>query len=81
MLLLLLLLLYRLGHTELEVDHLSLTNSSLAWLGLEDGGVGPAGSPHRHTHVLTMASQGRADLRQDLLLGGALGINTGSVPQ
>ena len=63
-------LLDRLGHTQLQVDHLSL----LAPLGpgLEDGGVGPAGGPHRHRHVLAVPSQGRADLREDLLLGGAL---------
>ena len=72
LLLLLLLLLYRLGHTELQVDHLPLLSGLASWLGLEDRGVGAAGSPHRHTHVLAVTSQGRADLGQDLLLGGAL---------
>ena len=84
----LLLLLDRVGNTKLQVDHLLLLrllalllllrgrhclldNSSR----LEDGGRGSRWSPHRHTHILTVtcSGQGGADLRQNLLVGGALG--------
>ena len=83
----LLLLLDRVGHTKLQVDHLLLLRLLALLLllrgrhclldnsrRLEDGGRGSRWSPHRHTHILTIAcsGQGGADLRQNLLVGGAL---------
>ena len=71
-------LLHGLGHTQLEVHHLPLLPPGLALAlldhggGLEDGGVGPGRGPHRHRHVLTVPGESRADLGEDLLLGGAL---------